>query len=293
MSPGLLAQSLILGVLTGGMYALMAAGLTLIFGVMRVINIAHAAMIVMGAYLSLTLFLHLGIDPLLSMLLLIPVFLALGALVQWGIVNRLAERDITLTVLMTFGFAIILEGLQGAIWTSSYQGIKTAYSLESFQLFSLYIPVVRLIAAGVSLFLLAGLYALLTFTKLGRAIRATIQNRTSAQLVGVNVRLVTTISFAIGIAIAGATGPSLGMLFTFYPATHWLWIGKLLAIVVLGGLGSLRGAFVAAMLLGIAEQVTSVTLALNWAPMIFYVFLFGVLVVRPQGLFGVVERQSL
>jgi len=293
MSPGLLAQSLILGVLTGGMYALMAAGLTLIFGVMRVINIAHAAMIVMGAYLSLTLFLHLGIDPLLSMLLLIPVFFGLGALVQWGIVNRLAERDITLTVLMTFGFAIILEGLQGAIWTSSYQGIKTSYSLQSFQLFTLYVPVVRLMAAGVSLFLLAGLYALLTFTRLGRAIRATIQNRTSAQLVGVNVRLVTTISFAIGIAVAGVTGPLLGMLFTFYPATHWLWIGKLLAIVVLGGLGSLRGAFVAAMLLGIAEQVTSVTLALNWAPMIFYVFLFGVLVVRPQGLFGVVERQSL
>src|SRR5207253_1362492 len=192
MSPGLLAQSLVLGILTGGMYALMAAGLTLIFGVMMVINVAHAAIIVMGAYLSLTLFRHLGIDRLLSLLLL------------------------------------------------------------------------------------AGLYALLTFTKLGRAIRATIQNRTAAQLVGVDVRLVTTVSFAIGIAIAGAAGPLLGMLFTFYPATHWLWIGKLLAIVVLGGLGSLRGAFVAAMLLGIAEQVTSVTLALDWAPMIFYVFLFGV-----------------
>src|SRR5438046_10675311 len=120
MSPGLLAQSLILGVLTGGMYALMAAGLTLIFGVMRVINIAHAAMIVMGAYLSLTLFLRLGIDPLLSMLLLIPVFFGLGALVQWGLVNRLDERDIRLTVLMTVGAASPSAGRQGVIWTSSY-----------------------------------------------------------------------------------------------------------------------------------------------------------------------------
>src|SRR5207249_11885484 len=127
------------------------------------------------------LFRHLGIDPLVSVVLLVPVFLGLGALVQWGVVNRLAERDITLTVLMTFGFAIILEGLQGAIWTSSYQGIKTTYSLESFQLFTLYVPVVRLIAAGVSLFLLAGLYALLTFTKLRRAIRAGVENRTSAR----------------------------------------------------------------------------------------------------------------
>src|SRR5438874_5434562 len=134
MRPGLLAQSLVLGILTGGMYALMAAGLTLIFGVMRVINIAHAAMIVMGAYLSLTLFLHLGVDPLLSMLLLIPVFFGLGALVQWGIVNRLAERDITLTVLMTFGFAIILEGLQGAIWSSSSKGIKHLNSQYRFTL---------------------------------------------------------------------------------------------------------------------------------------------------------------
>src|SRR5205814_3153776 len=204
MSPGLLGQSLVLGVLTGGMYALMAAGLTLIFGVMRVINIAHAAMIVMGAYLSLTLFLHLGVDPLLSMLLLIPVFFGLGALVQWGIVKRLAERDITLAVLMTFGFAIILEGLQGAIWTSSYQGIKTGYSLQSFQVFTLYVPVVRLIAAGVSLFLLAALYALLTFTILGRAIRGSIHTRTSALVVGSNFRLVATISLAIGCAGACA-----------------------------------------------------------------------------------------
>src|SRR5438046_2164237 len=121
-----------------------------------------------------------------------------------------------------------------------------------------------LMAAGSSALVRAVLDARRTFQRLGRACRATIQNRTAAQLVGVDVRLVTTVSFAIGIAIAGAAGPLLGMLFTFYPATPWRWIGKLLAIVVLGGLGSLRGAFVAAMLLGIAGQATSVTLALGW-----------------------------
>src|SRR5437763_16268957 len=104
MSPGLLAQSLVLGILTGGMYALMAAGLTLIFGVMKVTNVAHAAMIVLGAYLSLTLFRHLGIDPLLSVVLLVPDFLGLGALLHWGVVNRLAESDIALTLLVAFGF---------------------------------------------------------------------------------------------------------------------------------------------------------------------------------------------
>jgi branched-chain amino acid transport system permease protein len=101
------------------------------------------------------------------------------------------------------------------------------------------------------------------------------------------------IAFGLGVALAAASGPLLGMLFTFYPATHWLWVGKLLAVVVLGGLGSLRGTFIAAMILGLAESITVVTISLNWAPLVFLAFLFGVLIVRPQGLFGTVARESL
>lgn len=149
MSGELLVQSIVLGVLTGGVYALAASGLTLIFGIMRVINVAHAAMIVMAAYLSWWLFTTFHLDPLLSIVVVMPVFFVLGALVQWGILRRLVGRDLTLTVLVTFGFAIILEGLQGTLFSSSFQAIKTSYSFNSFEIFGYYVPLIRLLS-GVS-----------------------------------------------------------------------------------------------------------------------------------------------
>ena len=293
MSGELLVQSIVLGLLTGGVYALTASGLTLIFGIMRVVNVAHAAMIVMSAYLSWWLFKTLGLDPILSIAVVVPIFFALGALVQRVILRRLAGRDLTLTVLVTFGFAIILEGLQGTLFSSNFQAIKTSYSLNSFEVLGFYVPLVRLLSGAVALALLGGLYLVLGRTDLGRAIRATTQDPRSAALVGVNVERVTMFAFALGVSMAAAGGPLLGMLFAFYPSTHWLCIGKLLAIVVLGGLGSLRGTFVAAILLGLAEQVMNVTVSPDWAPLVFYGFLFGVLIVRPQGLFGTVARESL
>ena len=293
MNGELLVQAVVLGLLTGGVYALAASGLTLIFGVMRVINVAHAAMIVMAAYFSWALYKAFQLDPILSIVIVVPVFFVLGALVQWVILRRLAGRDLTLTVLVTFGFAIILEGLQGTLWSTSFQAINTAYSLKSLEILGIYVPLIRLLSGGVALGLLGALYLVLARTDLGRAIRATTQDPRSAALVGVNVERVTMLAFALGVSMAAAGGPLIGMLFAFYPSTHWLWIGKLLAVVVLGGLGSLAGTFVAAMVLGLAEQVMTVTISLDWAPMVFYVFLFGVLIVRPRGLFGSVARESL
>ena len=293
MNLELLLQALVLGILTGGVYALMASGLTLIFGVMRVVNVAHGAMIVMAAYISWALFKNLGLDPIVSIVVIMPLFFVGGAVGQRVVLRRLAGRDITLTVLVSFGVAIILEGLQGSIWSSSFQAINTSYSSNSFAIGTTYVPLIRLIAAGAALVVLAALFVLLTRSNLGRAIRATTQDPRTAALVGVNVEQVTMIAFALGVSVAGAGGPLLGMLYAFYPATHWLWIGKLLAVVVLGGMGSLRGTFVAAMILGLAEQLAVVFLPLDVAPLVFFVVLFGVLIVRPQGLFGSVARESL
>jgi len=293
LNPELLLQSVVLGILTGGVYALMASGLTLIFGIMRVVNVAHAAMIVMAAYISWLLYTTFKLDPILSIAVVMPIFFVAGALIQRTILRRLSGRDVTLTVLVTFGFAIILEGLQGSLWSSSFQAINTPYSLNSFEIGGIYVPLVRLLAAGAALVLLGALYLVLARSDLGRAIRATTQDPRTAALVGVNVEQVTMMAFALGVSMAGAAGPLLGMIFAFYPATHWLWIGKLLAIVVLGGLGSLAGTFIAAMILGLAEQVATVTVSLDWAPMVFYVFLFGVLIVRPRGLLGTTARESL
>lgn len=293
MSWELLNQAIVLGILTGGVYALMASGLTLIFGIMRVVNIAHAAMIIMAAYVSWLLYTRLNLDPMISIVVVTPLFFVAGALLQWGILSRLRGRDITLTVLVTFGFAIILEGLQGSLWSSSFQQITTSYSQSSFEIFGIFVPLVRLLSAGAALVLLGALYLFLARSELGRAIRATTQDARTAALVGVNVERVTMIAFALGIAVAAASGPLLGMLFAFYPATHWLWIGKLLAIVVVGGLGSLTGTFAAAMILGLGESIATATISLNWAPFVFYGFLFIVLIVRPRGLMGTLSRESL
>jgi len=289
----LLVEGTILGILVGGMYALMASGLTLIFGVMRLINIGHAAIVIFASYLSWAMFVGLGIDPLLSIGILMVVFFVAGALLQMGILSALVDKDLSLALLATLGVANVLEGLEGVFWTSSFHSIHTGYSTQTYHWGDIYLPLIRVITFGASVVLLVGLYVLLNHSRLGRAIRATTQNRAVAQLVGVNVEQVTMIAFGIGIAVAAAAGPLMGMYYPFYPNSHWGWIGKLMAIVVLGGLGSFRGTLLAALILGVAEQVTILYIPADWAAMVFFVFLFAVLIVRPQGFFGHVSRESL
>ena len=289
----LLVQGTVLGILVGGMYALMASGLTLIFGVMRLINIAHAAVIIFASYLSWMLFTSWGIDPLISIPILVVVFFIGGALLQKGILSALIDKDLSLALLATLGIANILEGMEGAFWTSSFHAIHTDYSVLTYHVGDIYVPLIRIITFVASVILLGGLYVLLNHSNLGRAIRATTQNRGVAQLVGVNVDRITMIAFGIGIAVAAAAGPLMGMYYPFYPNSHWGWIGKLMAIVVLGGLGSFRGTLLAALILGIAEQVSVLYVPADWAAMVFFVFLFAVLIVRPQGFFGHVARESL
>lgn len=289
----LLVQGTVLGILVGGMYALMASGLTLIFGVMRLINIAHAAVIIFASYLSWMLFTSWGIDPLISIPILVVVFFIAGALLQKGILSALIDKDLSLALLATLGVANILEGMEGAFWTSSFHAIHTDYSVLTYHFGDIYVPLIRIITFVASVILLGGLYVLLNHSNLGRAIRATTQNRGVAQLVGVNVERITMIAFGIGIAVAAAAGPLMGMYYPFYPNSHWGWIGKVMAIVVLGGLGSFRGTLVAALILGIAEQVSVLYVPADWAAMVFFVFLFAVLIVRPQGFFGHVARESL
>ena len=289
----LLIQGAVLGILVGGMYGLMASGLTLIFGVMRLINIAHAAVIIFASYLSWQLLSTFGIDPLLSIVILVIVFFIGGMLLQKGVLSALIDKDLSLALLATLGVANVLEGMEGAFWTSSFHAINTGYSSQTYVIGEIYVPLIRIITFAASVVLLGGLYILLNHSNLGRAIRATTQNRSVAQLVGVNVNRITMIAFGIGVAVAAAAGPLMGMYYPFYPNSHWGWIGKLMAIVVLGGLGSFRGTLLAALVLGIAEQVAILYIPANWAAMVFFVFLFAVLIVRPQGFFGHVARESL
>ena len=281
-------QVVILGAALGGVYALMASGLTLIFGVMRIVNIAHAAFMMLGAYLAFWVFTRFQIDPIVSIVIVMPVLFVLGMAVYRLLFGRIvdSQRYAEMTVLLTFALALVIEGVTGYVATGVYRTTTPDYATDAFDLGPFYIPKGQLYATVLSVVLLGALVMFLRFTRTGRAIRATTQNRAAAQLVGVNVAWISTLTFGIGIALAGASGALMSFLFSFFPSKHWQWIASLLALIVLGGMGSLAGTIVGAMLLSIAAAVVSDLLGPTWSPATFFLALFGILMVRPQGLFG-------
>ena len=281
-------QVVILGLLLGGVYALMASGLTLLFGVMRIVNLAHGVFILVAAYIAYFLFVWAGVDPLLSMLVTGPVMFLLGMALYQLLFVRLegSDRFSEMTVLLTFGLALVAEGLLGYFLTGIFRSTSPAYATEAFLVGDLFIPKGQMYGSTVSFVLLGLLWALLAYTKVGHAITATMQNRTAAQIVGVNVRRVSTIAFGIGMMLAGAAGSLVSYLFTFFPARHWQWVAILLSLVVLGGLGSLKGAVIGSLILAVAAALISDSLGPTWSPMTFYLALFLILMFRPQGLFG-------
>ncbi len=290
-STHLLIQTIILGVLVGGVYALMSSGLTLIFGVMRVINVAHGAFLILGAYSTYWLFQLAGVDPILSIALTAPLLFLIGWVVQRYILSRI-ENPEQASVLVTFALAVTMEGLMGTFWKTTLRSVKPDYATEVIKFATYRFPVTRLAGFSAALLVLLLLYLVLQRTNLGRAIRATIQDRNAAQLVGVNVQMVAALTFGIGIATAAAGGSLLSMIYSFNSSSQTDWITRVLSIIVLGGMGSLPGALVAALILGVMEQLTAVMITLYWSPIVFYIFLFLTLIVRPQGLMGEKVREK-
>ena len=281
-------QVVILGATLGGVYALMASGLTLIFGVMWIVNIAHGAFMMLAAYLSFYAFTRYHIDPIVSIAIVMPLLFGFGMAVYWLLFTRIADRPrfAEMTVLLTFALGLVIEGVTGFLFTGIYRTTTPDYASDSFDLGDYYVPKGQLYATVLSLVLLGALLAFLRTTRTGRAIRATAQNRAAAQLVGVNVARISMLTFGIGTALAGASGALMSFLFPFFPAKHWQWIAILLALIVLGGMGSLLGSFVGAMLLAIASAVVSDRFGPTWSPATFFLTLFAILMLRPQGLFG-------
>lgn len=287
-----LIQTLILGVLLGGVYALAAAGLSLIFGVMRIINIAHGAFLVLGAFITYTLWNNLGLDPLLAVVLTTPLVGLAGWLTYKVAVNPIRNAPMASTVLLTFGLALVVEAVMGFVWGNESMSIRPSYADESFDIGSIFIPKAQLFGGVLAAAILVALGLLLTKTWLGRAIRAAAINPTGAELIGIKVSSVAALVFAIGIASAGAGGSITGVLYPFVPGSHYQWIARLLAIIVLGGMGTLNGAVLAALLFGLAETLTSAYISPSWATAVPYAIVFAVLLLRPQGLLGTRSRED-
>jgi branched-chain amino acid transport system permease protein len=286
----LFLQTLSLGLLLGSVLALAASGLTLIFGVMNVINIAHGALLVLASFITYTLWTATGLDPLLLTVVTTPIMFVFGLVLYLLTLGRVREAGPSMTVILTFAIAIVLEGLMGFIWGNTAHSVTPSYFTESFRIGGLYFPKAQIFGAAAAVAVLALLYLMLTKTWLGRAISAASVNPSSARLVGINIGVVTALAFAIGVATTGAGGSIISVLFPFLPGTHVIWITRVLGVVVLGGMGSLPGALIGAILLGVAETMTSTYIAIEWATTVPYLMLFAVLLFRPEGIMGMKLR---
>ena len=281
-------QIVVLGIALGGVYALMASGLTLIFGVMRIVNLSQPIFIIVAAYISYFLFRLYGLDPLLSLPINAIVLFFLGL----GLYKLVLEREAAsaryseMTVLLTFGIALCVDGLLGTLFSNTQRVTTPAYATDALILGDVFLPKGWLYAGIASIVVIGALVLFLHYTRFGYAIRATTQNRDAAQLMGVNVGFVCLITFGIGLALAGAAGALVSFVFSFFPAKQWDWIAILLALVVLGGMGKLHGMIVAAFTLTVIAAFVGAYFGATWSGITFYLALFLILLVRPQGLFG-------
>jgi branched-chain amino acid transport system permease protein len=282
----LVLQAIIDGVLVGGFYALMAGGLTLVFGVMDIVNFAQGILVVLGAYLSYALYAHLNIDPFLGLLITIPVMFVVGIAVYWSMIKPIKRDRVIMSLLTMFAVGTVVEGILDYIFTSNLVAIHTSYRDSSIKVGSLVFPNIYLYAFAMSVVLLGGVYYLLYRTRFGRSLRASMQNPTAARLVGINTDWVSAFTLGIGVGLAAAGGMVFGLTNSFDAASSYDLISRLLAIVIFGGFGSLSGALIASILMLVIQDVVAVVWSATWGQTTFYLVLVLVLLLRPQGLLG-------
>ena len=288
-----LIQTIILGLLLGGVYALLASGLTLIFGVMDVINVAQGALIILAGFMTWALWNETGLDPLLGVLVTTPAMFLIGYGIYLATIRWIQGKPPSTSVILTFGLALVIEGVMGIVWTATLHRATPDYFDQSFTIGDIYLRKAQVYGCAIAIGVLAILYVILRVTWLGRSIRAVSANMSSAKLVGVNPSTVAALTFAIGVATTGAGGSIAAVLYPFLPGSHYQWISRLLGIIVLGGMGSLPGAVVGALLLGVAETMTQTYISPQWATMVPWVVIMVVLLLRPQGLMGQKLREDV
>jgi branched-chain amino acid transport system permease protein len=275
------------GILGGGVYALMAVGLTLIFGVLDIINIAQGILVVLGAYLSYALSVHLHIDLFVGLLITVPAMFVIGVAIQWLFIRPLRGRDrASMSLLAAYAVALIIEGVLYRVFGPNYVVLTASYVTSSVHLFGFYLPDIYLYGFALAVACVAALYLLLYRTRFGRSVRATMQDQTAARLIGIDVNRVAAVTFGIGVAVTAVGGMMFGATSGgFNPNSGYDLISRLLAIIILGGLGSIGGALAAAVFMTTAEALVDIW-SPDWAVVVFYVALVLVLVIRPSGLFG-------
>jgi branched-chain amino acid transport system permease protein len=282
-------QVILSGILLGGVYALFASGLNMIFGVMRVINLAQGELMMLGAYITFFLFDRAGLNPLLSIPLSALALFALGVALQFTLVERVVTQPLLASLLLTFGLSTLMMGIALNLWTSNFRSVAWEPLTGSWDVGGLAVSKSRLVAFLIALAVTGAMFFFLRRSRFGKAIRATSQHAEIAQICGIDVRRVRLVTFGLGSAMAGIAGTLIAMIFTINPEMGRMFIGKAFAIIVLGGLGSFTGAFLGALFLGVSETLAAYWTDTQLAEAVAYAVLLLVLLIRPSGLFGQAE----
>lgn len=280
------AQILANGLVLGGLYACIAVGFSLVWGVLNVINILHGTFIVLGSYVALFAFNYGGIHPFVSVVIAGGALYVLGYAIQKGLVNRVITAPVLITLTLTFGLDLVLNNVMLVAFTADYRKINLAHPLGSLELGPVFLPGDRVAAMALAVLLTLLLYWLLRDTRIGRAIVAVRMDRDAAALMGVDVARVNAVTFGIGALMAGAAGALLSIVYPISPLNSSLFLGKAFVVCVLGGLGSVPGALVGGLVLGIIESFGSFWFGPEHAVTISFALLLILLFVRPSGLLG-------
>lgn len=290
MNVSTLLAGVISGLLLGGLYAIAALGLSLVFGVMRLVNIVHGEFLVLAAYLNFSIASALGLDPLLAALLVAPVMFLIGYVIQRWVLNPLMHRGGEPPLLAAFGLSIIAQNVMLLIWGADARTLTTSYSNLGVSLFGVRVPLMYLIAFALAIILIAAVQLFISHSYLGKAIRAATQDPSTAQVMGINPRTIYTFTYGIGAAIATLGGTLIGLIFSFTPTSGLTWLLKGFVVVVMGGMGSIAGILAAGGILGIAEGIGGAIVGTGYRDMIGFLIFLIVLVFWPRGLFGKIGR---
>jgi branched-chain amino acid transport system permease protein len=274
------------GILLGGLYACMAIGFSVIWGVMNIINLAHGSMVVLGAYLTYVLTTQFGIDPFLTLPVSAVALFVLGYVLQRYLINRVVQASVFLTLILTFGLDMVLTNAHVAVFTSDVRSLNPSYAGSGLSLGEIHLPYTRLAVFVIAVALTLALALFMKRSKTGSAIKATSFDVEAAQLAGVNTPRIYAITFGIGAMMAGVAGSLVAVVFTFSPASGAAFTTKAFVVVVLGGLGSVPGAIVGGVLLGVTENVTSLVLDPGYRNAVGFLLVLVVLVWLKRGIVG-------
>ena len=281
-----LAPPVVMGILLGGLYIIIALGLSLVFGVMRLINVAHGDLVIFGSYFAYAAVTHTGIDPILSLAMGIPLLFAVGFGIQKFLMARAFRHSMEAPLIIAFGISLVLENVYQIVFSPMSRGLSTNYAMASFVIGSFYIPVIYVINFVAALLVMLGLHGFLKRTYTGQAIVAASQDVMAAQLMGINTARTFAVTFGIAATTAAVAGVFLGLTFPFTPNSGISFLIIAFGVVILGGLGSMVGTFMGGMILGLAQTLGAHFVGAAAQMLVLYVMVLVILAVRPQGLFG-------